>query len=160
MSRRTLYRRLQENNIPTNDYDPLPTTTLDEVLTTVKRDHPNDGEVMIQGHLRRLGLKVKRQDVRDSIHRVDGSSALQRRSHAIRRRVYSTEHPNSVWHIDGHHKLIRWRFVIHAAIDGYSRRITYIKCADNNRAQTVLESFRDAVSHFGLPNRVRSEART
>ena len=57
VSRQTLYRRLQENNIPTNDYDPLPTTTLDEVITTVKRDHPNDGEVMIQGHLRRLGLK-------------------------------------------------------------------------------------------------------
>ena len=71
--------------------------------------------------------------------------------------MYSTEHPNSVWHIDGHHKLIRWRLVIHALIDGFSRTITYITCADNNRAQTVLELFREAVSTFGLPDHVRTD---
>ena len=27
--------------------------------------------------------------------------------------------PNSLWHIDGYHKLIRWRIVIHGVIDGY-----------------------------------------
>ena len=157
VSRRTLYRRLEENNIPTKDFDSLSTATLDDIVTSIKCDHPNDGEIMMQGHLRRVGLKIKRQDLRDSIHRVDGVNTVQRKSYAIQRRVYSTERPNSVWHIDGHHKLIRWRLVIHAAIDGFSRTITYIRCADNNRAQTVLELFREAVSTFGLPDRVRSD---
>ena len=82
---------------------------------------------------------------------------MQRKSYTIHRRVYSTEHHNSVWLIDGHHKLIWWRLVIHASIDGFSRTITYIRCADNNQAQTVLELFREAVSTFGLPDRVRSD---
>ena len=30
----------------------------------------------------------------------------------------------TIWHIDGNHKLIRWRFVVHRGIDGYSRMIT------------------------------------
>jgi hypothetical protein len=27
--------------------------------------------------------------------------------------------PNSLWHLDGHHKLIMWGIVIHGVIDGY-----------------------------------------
>ena len=46
----------------------------------------------------------------------------------IRRRIYSV--PNYIWHLDSH-KLIRWHFIIHAAIDGFLRTIIYLKCADN-----------------------------
>lgn len=60
-------------------------------------------------------------------------------------------------HIDGHHKLIRWRLVIHCGIDGFSRSIVYLKCSTNNYAATVLELFLDAVRRFGLPSRVRSD---
>ena len=61
---------------------------------------------------------------------------------------------------DGHHKLIRWRFVVHGGIDGYSRMIVYLKCSTNNRATTVLECFQEAVRFFGLPSRVRSDQGT
>ena len=57
--------------------------------------------------------------------------------------------------IDGHHKLIRWRFVIHGAIDGYSRMIVYLHCSDNNWAYTVLELFEEVVEKNGLPSRVQ-----
>ena len=60
-------------------------------------------------------------------------------------------------HCDGNHKLIKWRLVIHGGIDGYSRTIVYLKCANNNRAQTVLESFTEAVSDYGLPAKVRTD---
>ena len=62
-----------------------------------------------------------------------------------------------MWHIDGNHKLIRWRFVVRGGIDGYSRMITYLKCANNNRATTVAESFDIAISTYGIPTRVRSD---
>ena len=41
-------------------------------------------------------------------------------------------------HIDGHHKLINWRFVIHGGIDGFSRSIVYLKCSPNNYADIVF----------------------
>ena len=56
----------------------------------------------------------------------------------ITRRVYSVRGPNSLWHIDGLHCLIRWRFVIHGGIDGFSRLIVYLSCATKNSAATVL----------------------
>ncbi len=37
-------------------------------------------------------------------------------------------HPNAVCHIDGNMSLIRWGFVIHGGIDGYSRMVTYLSC--------------------------------
>ena len=64
--------------------------------------------------------------------------------------------PNSVWHIDGHHKIVRWRFVIHGGIDGFSRTVVFLKCSDNNRASTV-NLFQESASRFGLPDRVRTD---
>lgn len=67
--------------------------------------------------------------------------------------------PNYLWHIDGHHKLIKWRLVTvtHGGIDGFSRLITYLQCSNNNRSETVTECFLKATHHFGVPSRVRSD---
>ena len=58
---------------------------------------------------------------------------------------------------DGHHKLIRWRFVTHAGIDGYSRLIVFMHCSDNNRSTTVYTHFIKAIRLYGLPSRVRTD---
>ena len=47
--------------------------------------------------------------------------------------------------------------MIHGCIDGFSRRIIYIHCADNDRSETVLEYFIDGVECLGLPVRVRAD---
>jgi len=59
--------------------------------------------------------------------------------------------------IDGHHKLIRWRLVTHAGIDGFSRLVVFMHCSDNNRASTVYEHFLTATTKYGLPSRVRTD---
>ena len=58
--------------------------------------------------------------------------------------------------IDGHRKLECRRIVIHGAVDGYSRRITYLPCNNNNLAATVLHLLITAISIRGLPSRVRA----
>ena len=158
VSRSTLYRRLEEEGIDAASmYTDISNTDLDRMVQSIKEAHPNDGERMVIGHLHHHGIIVPRAKVRASIHRVDPVNTAIRRSVTIRRRVYCVNGPNSLWHIDGHHKLIKWRFVTHGGIDGYSRTIVYLRCSTNNLASTVMASFFDAVSMFGVPDKVRSD---
>ena len=46
---------------------------------------------------------------------------------------------------------------MYGCIDGYSRRIIYLQCSDNNRAVTVFQLFNKAVMENGLPSRVRAD---
>ncbi|KAK9976471.1 hypothetical protein ABG768_021676, partial [Culter alburnus] len=62
-----------------------------------------------------------------------------------------------LWHLDGNHKLIRWRIVIHGAIDGFSRLVILLEASNNNRSSTVIEKFVEAVNHYGVPSRVRCD---
>ena len=71
--------------------------------------------------------------------------------------MYHSEGPNAVWHIDGNHKLIKWRLVIHGGIDGYSRTVVFLDCSDNNRATTVLRCFTKAVDNYDLPTKIRTD---
>ena len=41
--------------------------------------------------------------------------------------------------------------MIHGCIDGYSRRIIYLHCENNNRSDTVLQLFINGVTENGLP---------
>lgn len=47
--------------------------------------------------------------------------------------------------------------MLHGCIDGYSRRIIYLQCADNNRAATVMQLFVEQLRVTGLPSRVRGD---
>lgn len=58
-------------------------------------------------------------------------------------------------HLDTHHKLIRWRFVVVGAVDGFYRKIFCMKLDTNNKAKTVLKHFLTGVKELGLPSRVR-----
>ena len=109
------------------------------------------------GHLAREGVRVQRARLRGSIHRIDPINTAIRRSVAIQRRVYHSNGPNHTWHVDGNHKLIRWRLIIHGGIDGFSHTIVYLHCANNNRAEAVLTQFHKATSAYGIPYKVRSD---
>ena len=88
---------------------------------------------------------------------MDPQNAALRWGIVVSRRVYQVPWPNSLWHLDGHHSLIRWKLVIHGCIDGYSRRIIFLKCNSNNLAEKVLALFLDAVNRDGdrRPSRIR-----
>ena len=62
---------------------------------------------------------------------------------------------NSLWHLDGHHALIRWKFVIHGSIDGKSRKIVYLNFSTNNKAETVHNLFLISAEHHGWPSHIR-----
>ena len=130
---------------------------LDGIIQSYKATHPNDGEQIITGYLRSVGMCIPRRRIRESIHRVDHAGVEERAHTTIRHRRYHVDAPNEVWHMDGNHKLIRWKFVIHGAIDGFSRLIAFLKCSTNNRAETILQGFVTATLTYGLPQKLRTD---
>lgn len=157
ISRTTLWRRLRELGIHTSSYTQISDADLDSAMSTLVRRFPNNGTTMMWGHLRSLNIVVTRSRVQESLLRVSESSVQMRQRITVQRRVYNVPAPNCLWHIDGLHCLIRWRIVLHGGIDGYSRRIVYLRASDNNMADTVEVLFRDAVNICGWPSRVRCD---
>ncbi|KAF3844174.1 hypothetical protein F7725_013515 [Dissostichus mawsoni] len=116
------------------------------------------GPESVRAQLQAQQMWIQRRRVRDSMKRINPeAAALRAMSQRLHRRAYRVAGPNSLWHLDGNHKLIRWRIVIHGGIDGYSRLVVFLRASDNNRSTTVMDSFLDAVAKYGVPSRVRTD---
>ena len=153
VSERTLRRRAREWNLLT--YSIITDIELDTIVMRHLEDFPCAGEAMLRGCLTSHNVIVPRERLRQSVRRVRGFDTQT--PPTIFRRTYVVPGPNYLWHIDGHHKLIKWRLVTHGGIDGFSRLITYLKCSNNNRSETVTTCFIEAAQQYGIPSRVRSD---
>ncbi|KAL3977060.1 SH2B adapter protein 2 [Sarotherodon galilaeus] len=115
----------------------------------------NAGYRMVKGRLRALGHRVQWNKVWDSMRRVDSAGILERMANlgCVIRRTYSVPGPLSLLHIDTNYKLIRYGLVMFGVVDGFSRKILYLKAANNNKASTALTFFLEAVQKHGFPSR-------
>ena len=138
-------------------YSPISEAQLVARITSIVRHNPALGERSVDGLLRAEGCVVQRQRIRDALWAADPEGIQFRLWRCLQCHEYNVEAPNSLWHIDGYHKLIRWKIVMHGAIDGFSRIIVYLQVANNNRADTAFAAFRHGVSEYGLPSRVRTD---
>lgn len=154
----------------------------DEVERTIIRireqGNQSLGEKGIMTALQLEGLVLPRAQIRRALYRVDGPGRHARWQQVRKKRRYAVPFPLALIHIDGllasssspahigtdplvplvgNLKLIRWLFVLHGGIDGYSRRIFYLQAATNNEAMTVLKAFQDGVNKLGWPSRVRAD---
>jgi hypothetical protein len=159
VSRTTLWRRVAELGIrEETGFSNISDEQLDQFVKAFIDTHGfHVGFSMVYGHLRSTRLKVQRDRVRASLRRVDPENSGLRWATVITRRTYSVPGPNSLWHIDGHHSLINWGFVIHGAIDGFSRLICFLKCSTNNKKETVEALFIEATEKYSWPSRVRTD---
>lgn len=155
ISRPTLYKLMRDYNIRRTKFCTISNEELDATIRQIKAEHPHLGEVMLNGHLRARNIVVQRHCLRDSVKRVDGAGVASRSTTTIQRRVYIVPCPNCIWHIDGNHKLIRWKLIVHGAMDGYNKMLTFLQCASNNRAETVMGLFNTAISELGRPVHIK-----
>lgn len=157
ISRSTLFNKMKVFGLEPPKYSGVAKKDLTSHIQSIKKDHPNCGEKVVSGHLRSRGLHVQRAKVREIIREVDSERVEARRRRALKRREYSVPCPLFLWHVDGNHKLIRYRFVIHIGMDGYSRTVVFLDTNDNNRSTTVESLFLQAVETYGYPINVRTD---
>lgn len=159
VSRWTLQRRVRDLGIQgITGYSNISDAELDQHIIECRRMHGTyTGRSIVSGYLRSKGLRIQQQRIAASLVRVDPEGSRIRWACLVKRRKYSVPGPNSLWHIDGHHSLINWGFVIHGAIDGFSRMIVFLKCSTNNKKETVHNLFMASVDTFGIPSRVRTD---
>lgn len=132
--RNTLYLHMKRHGVLRN-YSKLSSADLDILTARFKHQRPESGLRYLIRFLRRHGLRVQNRRVRASLNRVDNLGATLHKQRSIKRRTYRVKCPNSLWHLDGHHKLIRWGIVIHGFVDGYSRLVSLILLIKHDSCQ-------------------------
>ena len=152
---RTLERWRQKSGFQ----DPLRRISDDELCVIIAcylAEHINIGEVFTAGYLLSLNLYVPRDQLRRVIDLVDPEGILHRKTHRkLKSRAYNIVDPHRMWHIDGHHALDRWGLITHGCIDGATRVVLYLLCADNNLPSTPLKPFIEACKSYQVPLCVR-----
>ena len=117
-----------------------------EVINAVEEELRGSGNSIgyRQMHQRVLvdhSLVVARETVRMILKTLDPEGVLLRSRHRFRCRTYSVKGPNYMWHLDGFDKLKPFGFPIHGAIDGYSRRILWLRVTCTNNDPQVVTGF-------------------
>lgn len=133
MSKRTLKRRLQQLGLKRRSYN-----ISDNVLRSMI-ENELEGPAVLKGyrgmwnHLRcKYGVVVKRDTVMHLLREIDPDGTELRRARRLKRRVYTSPGPNHCWHIDGYDKLKPYGLPIHGCIDGFSRKILWLKVVKSN----------------------------
>ena len=99
------------------------------------------------------GLHVPRIIVQDMLKELDPEGTKMKKAHRLKRRAYHNPGPNQSWHMDGYDKLKPFGFPVHGGIDGFSRKILWLKVTrSNNSPDNIATYFLDTVNELkGCP---------
>ena len=80
---------------------------------------------------------------------------------SLHRRTYQVPGPNFCWHTDGYDKLKPFGFPIHRCIDGWSRKIIWLRVArSNNKLEIPATFYLQGVQEHGCPVKLCSDCGT
>jgi len=88
--------------------------------------------------LRREGFMVPRHVVEKCLREMDPEGCKLRSKQRLKRRTYANQGPNHCWHMDGYDKLKPYGFPIHGCIDGFSRKMLWLKVSRTNNNPLVV----------------------
>ena len=96
-------------------------------------------------------VTVPRDMVMRILRELDPDASVLRKARKLQRRSYVSPGPNATWHVDGYDKLKPYGLPIHGCVDGFSRRIMWLKvCKSNNDPVIPAGFFLHAVEENGM----------
>ena len=110
VSESTVKRKIREyETFVRQRYSNITDETLDGLVEGLMREFPNCGYKRMTGLLLNSGRRIQQKRTRECMRRVNPEGVLLRvlELRTVRRRRYQVSGPLSLWHIGGHHKLIR-----------------------------------------------------
>ena len=115
---------------------------LDILVRTFKSHKPASGLSYVVGFLRRHQVCVQRRRIHASLKHIDGLGQALQNYEAIDRDEYSVPHSNYLWHLDGHHKLIKWGIVDREPHREEVRELTTLLLKTKEREQEPTAGWR------------------
>ena len=112
-SPRTIRKRILQYGLDElTQYDSISDQDLDDSVAYLVFNFPTAGQKTMAGLLWSQGHRVQRGEFVIACFELTPGVYNKESRRILRRRQYRMTGPNSLWHIDGLHKLIRWRIVI------------------------------------------------
>lgn len=104
-------------------------------------------------------MRATQSTVRLLQQTIDQEGVYLRSCRRLRRRQYFNHGPNYLIHVDGYDKLKPYGFPIHGAIDGFSRKILWLKvCPSNNNPRYIARFYIDYVKQLRkVPRLIRTD---
>jgi hypothetical protein len=107
-------------------------------------------------------INASAETVRLALSVLDAEGVLARSRRVLRRRHYLSKGPNFAIHIDGWDKLKPYGISVHAAVDGFSRRVLWLTaCSSNKRPEYIAHFYMSYVREInGVPSIVYADRGT
>ena len=142
MSLRTLKRRLKVLGLNKNHA----TASAAVIKQIIEREI--EGPSMLRGY-RSMWNKLRttyniiapRDSVMEILREADPFRSNKRRSRNLEKHCNDSNGPSETWHVDGSDKLKPYWFPIHGCVDGFSRKIIWLKVCRTNNDPKIPASF-------------------
>jgi hypothetical protein len=162
ISTRQLKRHLKTLNLTRRNNFSSAQSVFDFVNDQLETSGQSHGYRWMHQKCKVNGLKVKRDDIRLLLQVVDPHGVDIRSRRRLKRRNYWSKGPNFCWHVDSYDKLKKYGLCINGCVDGYSRKIIWLKVGrTNNDPKVIGRYYLDAVNvHGGSPLFMRGDMGT
>ena len=157
MSLRSLHRILRARGLRRRGRSINMQDIMAEIMDEIRSNGSDKGYRAMHQALTRKGFAVDEDSVRLALKGVEGVALRSR--HKLRSRKYYAKGPNDIWHLDGNDKLKPYGFSIHGCIDGFSRKMLWLKLSPSNKNPSeIAYYYLNTVLKVGaVPRRMRAD---
>ena len=134
MLERTLRNRLKQYFLKRRSIDYDLASVHERIRTELNGPGCMGGYRSVCHTIRMEGIQVPRKIAEEIIRELDLEGCAIRRAKKLQRRQYRSPGPDHCWHIDSYNKLKPYGFPVHGCIDGWSRKMLWLKLVRSNNA--------------------------